>query len=98
MTPAAMDDYTLGVILGIAGFCCIAFDVGLVAWAWRQSKKPLTEFDLYCAAVDEELDRKRDAIRAGWTAAGEGAADTGWSWPGNPADATHGHYEFRPSA
>ena len=29
----------------------------MVAWAWRQCSKPLSDLDRYCSRVDEELDR-----------------------------------------
>lgn len=85
----------------IAGAVWLAGLVAMVAIIVRALARPVDSIDLYCAEVDAELDARiinarRDAIIVGWLAAGSGADAIGWSWPANPADATHGHPEFRP--
>lgn len=95
MTTLALDDFTVAYLaLALWALCGVALCV-IVA---RHLRRPMSDLERECARVDAELDARRDAIRRGWNTAGAAADDAGWSWPDNPADATHGHYEFRPSA
>lgn len=68
-------DIDIAIALAIIALLCLAAFVGIIVWFVRQSRRPLTPYDLYCSAVDEALDARERQRRtlAAIDAAGDGA-------------------------